>query len=108
MQNPRSPLSRGSRGCALTPERRLRSAEGAPKRLAAASGPQRSGPWAGAPHRRGGNRSGCGKLLPRGQPAGCSLRPASRGAHGVLRAGGLYFLVRISEFIAREDKYTHL
>lgn len=66
-------LSRGSRGCAFSPERRSRSARSSPKRLEAASGPQRSGPWVGAPDRRGGSRSGYGKRLLRGRPAGWSL-----------------------------------
>lgn len=68
----------------------------------------------GRPTGEAGVALAAGNVCPEADQPAAPFRPASRGAHGVLRAGGLYFLVRVSEingdteFIAREDKYTHL
>lgn len=77
MQNPRPLSLPGAKGLCTHPERRSHSAKGAPKRLAGPSWAAKVGPVEQASTGEAGSRSGCGKRLPRGRPAGCSL-PAGK------------------------------
>lgn len=98
VQDPRSPRSPRLRVCALSPERRPRSARGAPKLWAAAPGRKGRARGLGRPAGEAGIAQAAGDVRPKADQAAAPFPRASRGAHSVHGAGGLCFLWVIFSF----------